>query len=76
MAQANYKQIEKAIIARENFRGNSCFGMWVGGDYKIASYNTLIAEIKADGELYFNDRKYSVTTSKLQNIIRRAWGIK
>jgi hypothetical protein len=76
MAQANYKQIEKAIIARENFRGNSCRGAWECGAYRVYSYSTLIAESGADASLYFNERKYSLTTSRLQNIIRRSWGLK
>jgi hypothetical protein len=76
MGYANYRQIELAIIARDNFRGNSAWGMWVGGEYKVVSYNTLIAKIGRDGELYYNDTKYSRTTSRLQSIIRRSWGIK
>lgn len=40
--------------------------------YKIYSYSTLIyAENLQTGEKWLNPHKYSVTTSKQQNIIRR-----
>ena len=76
MAQANYTQIERALIARDNFKGNSCFGVWIGSTYTVTSYNTVIATIDGDGALYFNTTKYSNTTSRLQNLIRKSWGIK
>lgn len=49
-------------------------------EYRVYSYSTLIATAVWDGsegelEKFFNDRKYSVTTSRLQNIIRKAWAI-
>ncbi len=49
-------------------------------EYKVYSYSTLIATVIWDGsegeyEKFLNDTKYSVTTSRLQNMIRKAWGI-
>ena len=44
------------------------------GTYRVFSYSTEIATAKGD-EITFNDRKYSMTTSRLQNIIRKAWAI-
>jgi hypothetical protein len=49
-------------------------------EYRVYSYSTLIAEVVWDGsegelEKFFNDRKYSMTTSRLQNIIKKAWAI-
>lgn len=79
----NYVEIERAIANREEFTGNSCRGYFEGGDYVVVSYNTAIARATRltvagatrNGELWINPNKYSVTTSKLQNIIRRAWGV-
>ena len=72
----NYKTIEQKLRNLEPFRGNTLTGVYVGEVYKIFSYSTLIAEVGNMGNKLINDTKYSVTTSKHQNIIRRAWGIK
>lgn len=75
MAQANYRQIEKLLATRTPFSGNSCRAfLETDGTYEVYSYSTLIAVAKGD-EIKFNERKYSVTTSRLQNLIRRAWGL-
>ena len=74
----NYEQVEQAIRNRENFEGNSCFGQWVGDTYLVTSYWTTIAKIVPSpaGEVeWVSDEKYSNTTSRLQNIVRRAWGL-
>ena len=71
----NYKTIATKLANREPFRGNTMTGVYVGEVYKIYSYSTLIAEIGNMGNMLINDTKYSVTTSKHQNLIRRAWGI-
>lgn len=72
----NYKVIEQKIRNLEPFKGNTLTGVYVGEVYKIFSYSTLIAEVGNMGNKLINDTKYSVTTSKHQNIIRRAWGVK
>jgi TRAP-type C4-dicarboxylate transport system substrate-binding protein len=73
--QDNYKTIQQKLRNREPFKGNSLTAYWEGQVYKVVSYSTLIAEIGNMGNILISDRKYSVTTSKHQNIIRRAWGI-
>jgi hypothetical protein len=79
--QDNYKTIQQKLRNREPFKGNSMSASRDYGVYSVWSYNTLIADYKLgkldDGEprITFNETKYSVTTSKHQNIIRRAWGI-
>lgn len=83
MAQANYTQVEEAIRNRQEFRGNSCRGYYEDGEYVVVSYNTTIAKAtrvvvagaERGTELWLNPAKYSVTTSRLQNIIKRAWGL-
>ena len=81
----NYKTIATKLENLEPFNGNTMTAKadktWGRFEYKIYSYNTLIAEKVWDGSegewfTWLNDTKYSVTTSKHQNIIRRAWGVK
>lgn len=74
MAQANYEQVAKAIRNMQEFRGNSCFGQWLGGVYLVTSYWTTIAKYDSTtGEVWVNPDKYSQTTSRLQNIVKREW---
>lgn len=69
----NYKTIARKLANLEPFRGNTLTAYWDGDVYKVVSYSTLIATaVQAGYWTTFNDRKYSVTTSKHQNIIRRA----
>lgn len=75
MSQLNYRQIEGALARREEFKGNSCHAYWDGTQYRVISYSTLVATSE-NGVGWVTPQKYSVTTSKLQNIIRRAWGVK
>lgn len=77
MSYANYREIERAIRARTPFVGNSARGE-LGRDsegyyYAVFSYRTKIAEMRASGSVWVSDTKYSQTTSRLQNIIRRVW---
>lgn len=86
MSYSNYRQIETAIRKREPFTGNSCRGYYEGTEYVVVSYNTAIARAsrvvvvgaerhEVDGGLWVNPKRYSNTTSRLQNIVRRAWGL-
>lgn len=74
MSYANYRQIEKALNGLQEFTGNSARGEMEGHTYYVFSYRTLIAvaNLKTGG-VAINSHKYSATTSRLQNIIRRAW---
>lgn len=44
-----------------------------GGEYTIYSYNTVIAivDVASRRVITFNEKKYSMTTSRLQNLIKR-----
>lgn len=83
MKQLNYTQIEQAIRNKQEFKGNSCRGYYEGEEYVVVSYNTAIARATSvrvvgaerNGELWLNPRSYSKTTSRLQNIVKRAWGL-
>jgi hypothetical protein len=67
-----YSTMPNKIAQLLPFKGNSVRGIWNGKTYEVYSYRTLIAT--ADGSVQWLDtRKYSVTTSRLQNIIKTAW---
>lgn len=77
MGYANYKDIETAIRNRAPFIGNSARGE-LGRDengyfYAVYSYRTKVAEMRQNGVVFIDERRYSSTTSRLQNIVRRAW---
>lgn len=77
MKYANYSEVRDSIARRREFKGNSAYGKRVGSEYQVHSYRTIILAIE-DGQtepLYFDNRFYSMTTSKLQGIIKRALDI-
>ena len=74
----NYKVIETKLQNRQPFTGNSLRAYWDGisGEYVVFSYNTLIAKMEAGGgPRWVNPNKYSQTTTRQQNLIKRAWGL-
>ena len=76
MSYTSYSQMENAIFAKDSFTGNSAYANWGSDVYCVYSYTTLIASYdRKTGEVWLNPRKYSNTTSRLQNIIRKAWGV-
>ena len=75
----NYKQIENDLIPnRKPFTHSTSMTAYNNGkEYLVYSYQTLIAEINLEtGEIVLNPNKYSVTTSKQQNLVKRALGVK
>lgn len=74
--KANYQQIKAALTNLEPFTGNSLRGERWGNEYRVISYQTLIATNNTDtGEKWVSPRKYSLTTTKQQNIIKCAWDV-
>lgn len=75
----SYKTIEHRLAKLEPFRGNSMTGKWEDRFFRVYSYSTLIAEWPLiegiTGEVRFDGRRYSVTTSRHQNLIKKAWGL-
>jgi len=59
------------------FKGNSMRAVIENGnEYRVISYNTTIAMATLDGVIhYYNPTKYSTTTSRQQNLVKRAWGL-
>ena len=76
----NYRTIEGRLALLAPFTGNSLRGyMDENGRFAVWSYGTLIATAWQTAEgiavTKFDQNKYSVTTSRHQNLIRRAWGL-
>jgi len=75
----NYKQIENDLIPnRKSFTHSDSMSAYNNGkEYLIYSYRTLIAIIDLEsGKIELDGSKYSVTTSKQQNLVKRALGVK
>jgi hypothetical protein len=74
--QDNYQAIAVKLANREAFRGNSMSAYWFDTDYQVLSYGTIIANYNSyECETWISANKYSVTTSRHQNLIKKAWGI-
>ena len=72
----SYKVIAQKLQNREPFRGNSLWAILESdGVYRVFSYNTKIAIAFPDGQRELDRQRYSVTTSKHQSLIARAWGM-
>lgn len=83
--QDNYRTIARKLDNLESFNGNTMRAQvektWGTFSYRVYSYSTLIAEKTWDGSegewvTWVNPSRYSVTTSRHQNLIKRAWGVK
>ena len=84
MSLATYATIPALLANLEPFKHGSAHATKdisrTRMEYKVYSYSTLIASVVWDGsegeyEKFLNAEKYSVTTSRLQNLIKKAWGI-
>lgn len=71
-----YNSIKDKILAKGGFRGNSASGQLEnGGIFAVKSYKQWIFRIYPTGKTEFNNKFYSVTTSRLQNLIARFYGL-
>jgi hypothetical protein len=87
MRNSNYTEVADALYHRESFLHGSCHGTrregftsTVTGNvipsvYEVWSYSTLILtyDLDAGRVVYFDNRYYSQTTSRLQSMIRAAF---
>lgn len=74
MQYVNYREMGYTLQKRADFNGNSVYATTNNGNYEVYSYNTLIFKIEG-ARLYFNNKYYSKTTSKLQNILIDTFGL-
>jgi hypothetical protein len=71
----SYKSIEAKLDTLTPFKGNSMSGDWHNGRFIVWSYRTPIGYSSLTG-FAIEDQKYSVTTSRHQNLLRKVWGPK
>ena len=83
MKYTTYSKMGNAIAKKEEFKGNSVIAYWQGTGsladsvYIVKSYNATILKIYGvntggGGSIVFDNKYYSPTTSRLQNIIKQA----
>lgn len=74
---SNYDDIRRAIYNARPFQGNSARGEYQHDNsvYAVYSYNTCIfrLDLASNTVLMFDARRYSNTTSRLQNIVRQCY---
>ena len=80
MATDTYATIERKLTTLEPFDNkNSMSARWENDVYVVYSYRTVIAHVNGQGEggrdRWVSPEKYSTTTSRQQNLIRRVWGL-
>jgi hypothetical protein len=84
MKISNYDAVQDALHYRESFVHGSCHAVRIDDypapfgqrrEYRVWSYNTLVLVYNLDAGrvVYFDNRYYSQTTSRLQNMIRAAF---
>jgi major membrane immunogen (membrane-anchored lipoprotein) len=71
------EQAEEQLAFRQAFNAGNLNAFWAvlaDGEmvYCVYSYQTKVAQVDGEGA-WVDNTKYSQTTSKHQNIIRRAW---
>ena len=72
MSKSTYREIPALLSARRPFEGRSMSARLEGQDYDVYtvySYGTIIATKRPGRPTIFNDRKYSHTTSRHQNLV-------
>ena len=70
-----YKDMACAIANKQNIDGNSVTAFTAVGSYIVKSYNTPMLVIDKNNIVCINVKKYSRTTTKIQNIICNYYGI-
>jgi len=72
MIYTNLKDTAEKVANTLPFEGNNLKGVNEGNEYRIYSYSTLMATFnRLTGETWENPNKYSPTTSKQMNYVRR-----
>lgn len=78
---ASYEAMPSLLVDLVPFQGNSVSAGWeyneVGdcNEYVIRSYSTVIAKANNDGGRWVHSSRFSNTTSRIQNLLRRVWEV-
>ena len=75
MAKKTYVEMEDALRFRETFKGSNVHADTEDGIYKVWSYQTHIFSKKGQGEVWLDNKYYSHTTSKIQNMLIRVFNL-
>ena len=70
-----YKDMACAIANKQDINGNSVTAFIAVDSYIVKSYNTPMLVIDKNNIVCINVKKYSRTTTKIQNIICNYYGI-
>ena len=70
-----YKDMACAIANKQDIDGNSVTAFMAADSYIVKSYNTPMLAIDKNNIACINVKKYSCTTTKIQNIICNYYGI-
>ena len=70
------KQASELLADRQPFTTGTLSAKYdTAGNYLVFSYDQMIAGISTTGLTELNRTRYSNTTSKHLNIVKRAWGV-
>lgn len=71
-----YKTMQAKLEQLRDFTGSTATAIFTGRHYIVKSYDTIMLDLDTKTEkLLFNNCYYSVTTSKLQNMIKAAFNL-
>lgn len=68
-------EVESYLRKYNPFKSGSCFGYSDDKMYIVISYATVIAKVDmtTNDLIYFDDKKYSTTTSFIQNLVAKVF---
>lgn len=71
MSYHNYTEIAHKLRVKEPFEGNTMSGSWGIYTYTVLSYDTVIATYDSQmDKVWINPKRFSVTTSRHQNLVK------
>lgn len=68
-------EVESYLRSYKPFKSGSCLGYTDNNHYVVMSYATVIAKVDmtTNDLIYFDDKKYSTTTSFIQNLVTKVF---
>lgn len=72
----NQRQVLPYLMCKKAFQASNIFACYDNNNcYVVYSYQTIILKVSAENDIYFDNKYYSRTTSRLQNKIKQAFGL-
>ena len=69
------KDVLGMLLNKKPFQASNIFACYDNNCYVVYSYQTIILKVSAKNDIYFDNKYYSRTTSKLQNRIKQAFNL-